>query len=52
MREKMQMHWNGQPTDKEGIRLQNKNIHGGKGHLSTILRVVIKEGGIFHSVQD
>lgn len=45
MREKM--HWNGQPTNKEGIHLQNKNIHGGKDSLSTIFMVIIKEGAFF-----
>lgn len=45
MREKM--HWNGQPTNKEGIHLQNKNIHGGKDYLSTISMVIIKEGAFF-----
>lgn len=38
------MCWNGQPTNKEGIHLQNKNIQGGKDHLSTISMVIIKGG--------
>lgn len=45
------MHWNGQPTNKEGIHLQNKNIHGGKDYLSTISMVIIKERGHFSQCQ-
>ena len=44
---KTRMHWNGQPANKEGIHLQNKNIQGGKDHLSTISMVIIKEERFF-----
>lgn len=41
------MFWNGQPANKEGIHLQNKNIQGGKDHLSSVSMVFIKKEGFF-----
>lgn len=43
--------WNPcQPTNKEGIHLQNKNVREGKDLLSTVSVVIILKREEFHTV--